>query len=71
MGLPNGIYTLNAYAWPVPNEGDTTNNNLTLTEQPVVIIPEFPPIFILPTFMLATLVLITMYRRKRPDFSRE
>jgi hypothetical protein len=71
MGLPNGIYTLNAYAWPVPNEGDTTNNNLTLTEQPVVIIPEFPSMLILPAFMLATLVALAICKRKRPDFFRE
>lgn len=71
LGFPHGNYTLNAYAWPVPNEEDATNNNLTLTEQPVVIIPEFPSMLILPAFMLATLVVLVVRRRKRPDFSRE
>jgi hypothetical protein len=28
-GLPYGNYTLNGYAWPLPNEADTSNNNLT------------------------------------------
>jgi hypothetical protein len=71
LGFPNGNYTLNAHAWPVPNEEDATNNNLTLTEQPVVIIPEFPSMLILPAFMLATLVVLVVRKRKRPDFSRE
>jgi len=70
-GFPEYNYTLNAYAWPVPNEEDTTNNNLTLTEQPVVIVQEFPSVLILPTFMLATLVVIMACRRKLPKASRK
>jgi hypothetical protein len=71
LEFPHGNYTLNAYAWPVPNEEDATNNNLTLTEQPVVIIPEFPSMLILPAFMLATLVVLVVRKRERPDFSKE
>jgi hypothetical protein len=67
-GFTSGNYTLSAQASYVPDENDTTNNNLTLTEQITipVIVPEFPSMLILPTFMLATLILIVVLRRKRP-----
>jgi hypothetical protein len=64
-GFTQGNYTLNAYAWPVLNEEDTTNNNLTLTEQLILIIPEFPSVLLLPTFMLVTSVMVMASRRKR------
>jgi parallel beta-helix repeat protein len=69
-GLTNGNYTLSAYAWPVPSEDDTTNNYLTLTEQPITIIPEFPSILILSIFMLNTLTIIAVWKRKRPKLSK-
>lgn len=69
-GLANGNYTLSAYAWPVPSEDDTTNNYLTLTEQPITIIPEFPSILILSIFMVNTLTIIAVWKRKRPKLSK-
>jgi hypothetical protein len=69
-GLTNGNYTLSAYAWPVTDEADTTNNNLTLTEQPITIIPEFPSILILSIFMLNTLTIIAVWKRKRLKLSK-
>jgi hypothetical protein len=69
-GLTNGNYTLSAYAWPVADEVDTTNNNLTLTEQPITIIPEFPSILILSIFMLNTLTIIAVWKRKRLKLSK-
>jgi parallel beta-helix repeat protein len=69
-GLANGNYTLSAYAWPVPSENDTTNNNLTLTEQPITIVPELPSIFFLTIFMLATLVVFAVWKKRSPKSSK-
>jgi hypothetical protein len=70
-GYATGNYTLSAQVAPVPDENDTTNNELTLTDQPITIIPEFSSMLILPAFMLATLAVLVVRKRKRPDFSRE
>jgi parallel beta-helix repeat protein len=61
----NGNYTLNAKILPVTGEVDTTNNDLTLTETPFAIIPEFPLITVLPVFIVLSTIVIIATKEKR------
>jgi hypothetical protein len=63
-GFVNGNYTLNAKISPVTGEIDTTNNDLELTEQQIIIIPEFPSMLILFVLMLITAIIAVIYKRK-------
>ncbi|MEM3577911.1 MAG: NosD domain-containing protein [Candidatus Bathyarchaeia archaeon] len=64
-GFDNGNYILNAKISPVISEIDTTNNDLTLTEEPLIIIPEFPSTIILPMLIiLMTLAIIFVNKKK-------
>jgi len=71
-GYANGNYMLNAEISPVKGEVDTTNNDLTLTETPLIIIPEFPSAAILPLFMALSAIVIIATKKKskrqQPDF---
>jgi parallel beta-helix repeat protein len=71
-GYANGNYILNAEISPVTGEVDTTNNDLTLTETPLIIIPEFPSAAILPLFMALSAIVIIATKKKskrqQPDF---
>jgi len=44
--------------------------NYTHSEHEITVIPEFPSIIIVPAFMLATLLLVIVYREKRPKLSK-
>lgn len=61
----DGNYVLNAEISSVTGEVDTTNNDLTLTETPLVIIPEFLSFLILPLYVVATLIVTIFYWRKQ------
>jgi hypothetical protein len=63
-GFVNGNYTLNAKISPVTDEIDTTNNDLELTEQQIIIVPEFPSILILFVLMLITAIIAVICKRK-------
>ena len=41
--------------------------NLAVKEQDYTVVPEFPPFLILPLFFIATLLAVTVYRRKHPQ----
>lgn len=62
-GFVNGNYTLNAKISPVTGEIDTTNNDLTLTEPPFTIIPEFPSALLLPFFMALSAIAVALARK--------
>jgi parallel beta-helix repeat protein len=66
-GFVNGNYTLNAKISPVTDEIDTTNNDLELTEQQIIIVPEFPSILILFVLMLITAIIAVICKRKCLD----
>ncbi|MDH7563784.1 MAG: Ig-like domain-containing protein [Candidatus Bathyarchaeota archaeon] len=63
-GFNNGNYTLNAKISSVIGEVDTTNNDLTLTENSFTIIPEFPSVIILQLFMILTMLVIILIKKK-------
>ena len=63
-GYANGNYILNAEISPVTGEVDTTNNDLTLTETPLIIIPEFPSAAILSLFMALSAIVIIATKKK-------
>jgi len=69
--LWKGNYTvlLNDKPYPFINWTDPINTyisiNYTHSEHKVIIIPEFPSFIILPLFMIATLLAVIVYRRKR------
>jgi parallel beta-helix repeat protein len=71
--LWHGNYTvlLNGEPWPLRNWTDSTNTyiyiNYTHSQQQIVIVPEFPSLLILPLFFIATLLTVTVYRRKHPS----
>jgi len=68
--LWQGNYTvlLNGEPWPFRNWTDSTNTyiyiNYTHSEHEIVIIPEFPSFLVLPMFMIATLLAVTVHRKK-------
>jgi hypothetical protein len=67
-------YTTGAYVWSSPAVvngvvyvGSADGYVYAFVSSPVI--PEFPIVLLLPTFMLATLVAFVIWKRKRPDFS--
>jgi hypothetical protein len=71
--LWHGNYTvfLNGEPWSFRNWTDTTNTyvylNYTHSEHEITIIPEFPSLIIIPLFTTATLLTVTIYKRKCPQ----
>lgn len=62
-GLAPGDYAISAVVEPVLGETDAGDNSST--DGTIQVIPEFPPFIILPLFMIATLLAVKAYRRKR------
>jgi len=69
--LWNDNYTvlLDGEPWSFRNRTDTTNTyiyiNYTHSEHEIVIVPEFPSTIILPLFMLTTLIVTVLLKKKR------
>lgn len=58
-----GNYTITVHVSQLPGEIDTDDN--TLTFFPAQVVPEFPSILILPLFMMATLIVTILLKKKR------
>jgi parallel beta-helix repeat protein len=70
QGFWNGSYTVlfNGESWPFTQYSDANNTCLyisyTLSEHQIMIVPEFAPLLVLPLLLIATLLVVVIYRRK-------
>jgi len=72
-GIENGVYNLTCTSIDQSGAISTesfTNMPIQQGESQNYIIPEFPSFFILPLFMVATILAAIVYRRKKPILTR-